>query len=58
MSVPNTRPDVSEDAPDAAARAQRPLTFAENAVLTLKVLAVVGLLGAALWAANLWIAAK
>ncbi len=58
MSVSKTRPVVSEDAPEADAQAPRPLTLAENIVLTLKVLAVMGLLGAALWAASLWTAAK
>jgi hypothetical protein len=48
MSVPKTRADVSQDAP-------RPLTFAENIVLTLKLLGGAGLLGAAIWALNLLI---
>ncbi len=58
MSVPKTPPATSKDAPENAAHAPRPLTFAENIVLTLKVLAGLGLLGAMLWAANLWTAAK
>jgi hypothetical protein len=58
MSVAKTRPDVSEDAPADSAHAPRALTFAENIVLTLKVLAGLGLLGAALWAVNLWTAAR
>ena len=58
MSVPKTRPAASEDAPEIEAHAPRPLTVAENIVLTLKVLAGLGLLGAMLWAANLWTAAK
>ena len=58
MSVPKTRPAVSEDAPADDAHAPRPLTFTENVVLTLKVLGGLGLLGAALWAANLWTAAR
>ena len=58
MCVPKTRPDVSEDAPEDEVHAPRPLTLTENLVLTLKVLAGLGLLGAALWAANLWTAAK
>ena len=32
MSVPKTRPDVSEDAPADDAHAPRPLTLAENIV--------------------------
>ncbi len=58
MSVPKTRQAVSEDAPASDAHAPRPLTFAENIILTLKVLGGLGLIGAALWAANLWTAAK
>ncbi len=49
---------VAKDTPESDAHAPRPLTLAENIVLTLKVLAVMGLLGAALWAASLWTAAK
>ena len=58
MSVPKTRPDVSKDVPADDAHAPRPLTLTENIALTLKVLGVIGLLGAALWAANLWTAAN
>ncbi len=58
MSVPKTRPVVSEDTPEGDAHAPRPLPLAENIVLTLKVLTVMGLLGAGLWAASLWTAAK
>ncbi len=58
MSVPKTRPAVSKDALENDTPAPRHLTFAENIVLTLKVLAGLGLLGAMLWAANLWTAAK
>jgi len=58
MSVPKTRPDVSQDAPADDAHKPRPLTLTENIVLTLKILGGMGLLGAALWAADLWIAAK
>ncbi len=58
MSVPKTRQAVSEDAPANDTHAPRPLTFAENIILTLKVLGGLGLIGAALWAANLWTAAK
>jgi hypothetical protein len=58
MSIPKTRPDVPEDAPADDAHAPRPLSLAENIIMTLKVLAGAGLLGAALWAANLWTAAE
>lgn len=58
MSVPKPRPAASEDARADDAHAPRPLTLAENIVLTLKVLAGLGLLGAALWTANLWTAAQ
>lgn len=36
----------------------RRMTFAENAMLTVKVLAGFGLLGAALWVINLWKSAQ
>jgi hypothetical protein len=55
MSVPKTHPDVSEDAPEDEAHTPRPLTLGENIVLTVKLLAGVGLLGTALWAVDLWI---
>lgn len=59
MSVPQKRRAVPEDAPaNDDAHAPRPLTLAENVVLTAKVLAGLGVLGAALWAASLWTAAK
>ena len=58
MSVTKTRRDVSEDATADNTHASRPLTLVENVVLTAKVLAVMGLIGAALWAANLWTAAN
>ena len=54
MSVPETRPDVSKDEREIDQYAPRPLTFAENFVLTLKLLGGAGVLGGALWAANLW----
>ena len=38
--------------------APRRLTFAENVILTIKVLSGFGLLGAALWGIDLWTAAK
>ena len=58
MNVPETRPDMSDNTPATDAYAPRPLTLAENIVLTLKVLGGLGLLGAALWAASLWTAAQ
>ncbi len=58
MSVPKTPAAASEDAPQNDAHAPRPLTLGENIVLTLKVLGGIGLLGAALWAASYWTAAK
>jgi hypothetical protein len=58
MSVPNTRRGVPEETPADDAHAPRPLTIAENVVLTFKVLAGFGLLGGALWVANLWMAAN
>ena len=36
----------------------RKLTFAENAIMTVKVLVGFGLLGAALWGINLWTSAR
>lgn len=58
MSVPETRPAVSEGAAGQDPHTPRPLTLSENIVLTLKVLAGLGLLGVGLWAANLWTAAR
>jgi len=58
MSVPKTRPAASEDVPANDTHAPRPLSFAQNIVLTLKVLGVLGLIGAGLWAANFWTAAR
>jgi len=58
MSVPKTLPNVSEDALADDKHAPRPVSFAENLVLTVKVLAVLGLIGAAVWAANLWATAR
>jgi hypothetical protein len=56
MSVSKTPPDVSQDSSADETYVQRPLTLAENIVLTFKVLAVMGLVGVALWAAKLWTA--
>jgi len=58
MSVSKTRPDVSQDTPADDAHAPRPLSFAENVVLTLKLLAGVGVLGGLLWAAKVWTAVE
>ena len=58
MSVPETRPEVAEAAPANGAHAPRPLTFAQNVVLTFKLLAGMGLLGVVLWAASLWTGAR
>jgi hypothetical protein len=38
--------------------ALRKLTFAENAILTIKVLAGFAVLGAVLWGVNLWTSAR
>ena len=45
---------VAEVADTTEAHAPRKLTFAENAILTVKVLAGFGLMGAALWGISLW----
>ena len=58
MSVSKMRPAASEDAPADDVHAPRKPTFTENVIMTIKVLAAFGLVGAALWAANLWIAAR
>ena len=46
--------------PDGAAdsHAPRQLSFGENVILTIKVLAGFGLLGGVLWAINLWTSAS
>jgi hypothetical protein len=38
--------------------APRKITFTENVILTVKVLAVFGILGVALWGINMWTAPK
>ena len=48
----------SQVAEGMGAYTPRKLTFAENAILTIKVLAGFGLLGAALWGINLWTSAE
>ena len=52
---------IEDRAPEAAVtytaddpHAPRKLTFRENAILTIKVLAIAGLLIAALWGISLW----
>ena len=49
---------ASEDAPANDAHCAAPADPRREHVLTVKVLGVFGLLGAALWAANLWTAAR
>ena len=52
-------PRLAENDTDVAdGHAPRHLAFRENLILTIKVLAGFGLLGAALWGINLWTAAK
>ena len=58
MSVSKRCPGVSEDAPSNHEHAPRPLTLGENVVLTIKVLAGLGLLGVVLWAGKFLTAAK
>jgi hypothetical protein len=54
---PNTRRfDMS--VPKNDPHAPSSLTFTENLILTLKVLGGLGLIGAGLWAANVWTAAN
>lgn len=48
--------DVSSAATNE--RAPRKMTFAENAKVTIQVLAGFGLLGAALWGVELWTSAR
>ncbi len=48
-----TRPERPE-VESSHAHAPRNLTFAENAILTVKVLAGFGLLGSILWGLNAW----
>ena len=50
-----SRPTV-HDAGDT--HVPRRMTFAENAILTLQVLAGFALLGAGIWVVNLWTSAK
>lgn len=53
-----TRVAPSATAAPTETHTPRKMTVAENAVLTIKVLAGFGLLGAALWGVSLWTAAK
>jgi hypothetical protein len=46
--------DVTESGPADKAHAPRHLTLAENAVLTVKVLAVAGVILAVLWGIDAW----
>lgn len=59
MSIPKSRPVVSKVEPEKVQpqidrHAPRRLTLAENVTLTLKLLGGLALLGAALWAIDLW----
>ena len=47
-------PEVDTHGGAANAHAPRKMTFAENVLLTIKVLGTIGLLGAALWGMSLW----
>lgn len=51
-----TRLAETADAPEAYS--SRKMTFAENVILTIKLLAGFGLLGAVLWGVSLWTLAK
>jgi hypothetical protein len=53
-----TREAVAEVAGGPDANGPRKMTFAENVILTIKVLAGFGVLGAALWGIDLWTAVK
>ena len=53
-----TRSVQPQDAQTADAYMPRKMSFAENVILTIKVLGGFGLLGAALWGASLLTAAK
>ena len=50
--------DAAADVDAAETPAPRPMTFADNVILTIKLLAGFGLLGAALWGINLWTAPR
>jgi hypothetical protein len=49
---------LAETADDSDAYSPRKMTFAETVILTIKLLAGFGLLGAALWGVSLWTLAK
>jgi hypothetical protein len=53
-------PNDTADAGSAEADNHQPgkLTFVENAILTIKLLGLLALIGVALWGINLWTAAK
>ena len=48
----------SETTASTESRAARKMTFTENVIMTIKILAGFGLVGAALWAVSLWTAAE
>ena len=50
--------DAGFDAGMAGDHTPRKMTFTENLILTIKVLAIVGLIMAALWGANHWTSPK
>jgi hypothetical protein len=49
-----TTPEAESRSDVSDVQASRKMTFAENVIATVKVLAVFGLLGVALWAVDLW----
>ena len=58
MRKNDTATGVENRTDEAHEYAPRRLTFAENAILTIKVLAVGGLLFALLWGLNVWTSAQ
>ena len=54
MKRDEPRPGEAEVAGDTDANGPRKMTFAENVILTIKVLTGFGLLGAALWGISVW----
>lgn len=53
-----TRLDEAEIASTTDAYAPSKMTFAENVILTIKLLVGLGLLGAALWGISVWTSAR
>jgi hypothetical protein len=49
---------VTESEMDTKLPTPRKPTFTENVIMTIKILAGFGFIGAALWAVNLWVAPK